>query len=402
MRVSTSEIYRQGVNSILDGQSKVGKTQLQISSGKRILSPSDDPSGAVQTLELSTALAVNSQFQRNNDIAIQKLGAEENTLNSVVNNLQRVRELVIQGNNDSQTGETRRYIASEIRQLFDEMLGLSNARDANGEYIFAGFRSETQPYVLDASGNVTYQGDDGQRFVQISPVRQVAIGDPGTEVFNNILSGNGVFTTAATDTNAGNGIMSTGEVVDLPTWQANSDTYTITFTAPDTYVITGTLGYNSGPQTYASGSDISFQGAQVSIEGTPAAGDTFTVASSTNQSIFETYQDLIGALELGGSNNPAQNALVHTRLNQALENLDQDLENISRIRSGIGARMNALDNQSEINSGLQLQLQTVKSSIEDLDYAEAIGRFQLQMTGLEAAQQTYVQIQGLSLFNFLR
>jgi flagellar hook-associated protein 3 FlgL len=407
MRVSTTEIYRQGVNSILDGQSKVGETQLQISSGKRILSPSDDPSGAVQTLELSTALAVNSQFQRNNDIVIQKLGAEENTLNSVVNNLQRVRELVVQGNNDSQTGETRGYIASEIRQLFDEMFGLANSRDANGEYIFAGFRSETQPYSLDASGNVSYQGDDAQRFVQISPVRQVAIGDPGSEVFNNILSGNGTFTTAATDTNTGNGIMSSGVVVDLPTWQANTDTYTLTFTEPTPgnleYEVTDSGGGSVlGPVPYQSGADISFQGVQVNIEGTPAAGDTFTVAPSTNQSIFETYQDLIGALELGGANNPAQNAQVHTRLNQALENLDQDLENISRIRSGIGARMNALDNQSEINSGLQLQLQTVKSSIEDLDYAEAIGRFQLQMTGLQAAQQTYVQIQGLSLFNFLR
>lgn len=401
MRVSTSEIYRQGVNSILEGQAQVGKTQLQISTGKRILSPADDPSGAVQTLELSTALAVNAQFQRNNDVALQKLGYEETSLDSVVSNLQRVRELTVQANNDSQNTDTREYIASEIRQLFDQMVSLGNSRDANGEYIFSGFRSDTQPFTSDAAGSVTYQGDDGQRFVQVSAVRQVAIGDPGSDVFNNILNGNGVISASANPANTGSGVLGPGVITDLATWQANEDTYTITFTAPDTYVVTGTLGFNSGPQPYQSGADISFQGAQTSIEGSPAAGDTFTVEPSTRQSIFETYQDLIGALELGG-NDAAQNAQVHTRLGQALQNLDQGLENISRIRSGIGARMNSLDDQSEINSGLQLQLQTVRSSIQDLDYAEAISRFQLQMTSLEAAQKTYVQIQGLSLFNFIR
>lgn len=401
MRVSTSEIYRQGVNSILDGQQKLGKTQLQISSGKRILSPADDPSGAVQSLELSTALSVNNQFQRNTDRVQQKLSAEETTLDSVVTNLQRVRELVVQGNNDSQVPESRAAIAAEIRQLRDEMYALANTRDANGEYLFAGFRSDTQAFSADSNGVVTYQGDDGQRFVQVSPVRQIAAGDPGTEVFNNILNGNGTFTSSASATNTGTGIIDVGTVTDPALWQANVDTYTISFTAPDTYVVTGTLGYNSGPQPYQSGADISFQGAQVRIEGSPATGDTFTVEPSTNQSIFETYQNIIDALE-SGSSDPVVRAQMHTELGHGLSNLDHDLDNVSNIRSIIGSRMNALDNQAEINEGMNLQLETVKSAIEDLDYAAAISQFQLQMTGLQAAQQTYIQVQGLSLFNFLR
>lgn len=401
MRVSTSEFYRQGVNAILDGQAKVGQTQLQISTGKRILSPADDPSGAVQSLELSTALAVNKQFQRNSDRVEQKLSAEETALDSVVTNLQRARELVVQGNNDSQTPETRRDIAAEIRQLRDEMLALANTRDANGEYLFAGFRTNTQPFSIGGGGAVSYQGDDAQRFVQISPVRQVASGDPGSDVFNNIPNGNGSFTTAATTTNTGTGTINVGTVTDTTTWQANVDTYTITFTAPDTYVVTGTLGYNSGPQPYVSEADISFQGAQVSISGAPATGDTFTVAPSSNQSIFETYQNIIDALE-SNSADPVIRAQFHTQLAHGLSDLDHDLDNISRVRSSVGARMNAIDDQSEINAGMNLQLQTVKSSIEDLDYAEAISQFQQQMAGLQAAQQTYIQVQGLSLFNFLR
>jgi flagellar hook-associated protein 3 FlgL len=405
-RVSTSELFRQGVNSILEGQAQVGKTSLQISSGKRITKPSDDPSGAIQSLQLSTSLAINTQFQRNNDIARQKLEYEEVTLDSVVTSLQRVRELVVQGNNDSQTQETRGYIASEIRQQLDELFSLSNTRDANGEYIFSGFRSKTQSFVRDAAGNVTYQGDNGQRSVQISPVRQIAIGDTGNDIFNRIRSGNGSFVTETTTTNTGTGSITVGQVLNPATWQANVDIYTVAITEPTPgnfeYTVTdSTAAVVAGPTAYQSGSDIQFQGISVSIEGEPAAGDSFTVTPSSDRSIFETYQAVINALE-SSSANPAINAQMHTELARGLAELENDLENLSKIRSRVGSRLNALDSQTEINSGADLQLRTVKSSIEDLDYASAISQFQQQLTGLEAAQQTYVQIQGLSLFNFIR
>jgi flagellar hook-associated protein 3 FlgL len=405
-RVSTSELFRQGVNSILEGQAQVGKTSLQISSGQRITKPSDDPSGAIQSLQLSTSLAINTQFQRNNDIARQKLEYEEVTLDSVVTSLQRVRELVVQGNNDSQTQETRGYIASEIRQQLDEIFSLANTRDSNGEYIFSGFRSDTQSFVRDAAGNVSYQGDDGQRSVQVSPVRQIAIGDTGSDVFNRIRSGNGSFVTQAATANTGTGSITVGQVLNPTTWQANLDTYTVAITEPTPgnfeYTVTdSSAAVVAGPAAYQSGADIQFQGISVNVEGQPAAGDTFTVTPSSDRSIFETYQAVITALE-SNSSNPATNAQMHTDLARGLAELENDLENLSKIRSRVGSRLNALDSQTEINSGADLQLRTVKSSIEDLDYASAISKFQQQLTGLEAAQKTYIQIQGLSLFNFIR
>lgn len=405
-RVSTSELFRQGVNSILEGQAKVGNTSLQISSGKRITKPSDDPSGAVQSLQLSTSLAINTQFQRNNDIAQQKLQYEELSLDSVVLSLQRVRELVVQANNDSQTEETRAHIAGEIRQQLDGVFSLANTRDANGEYIFAGFRSDTQAFVRDSSGTVTYQGDDGQRTVQVSPVRQVAIGDTGNTIFNQIPSGNGSFATQVTTTNTGTGSITVGQVLDPATWQANQDTYTVSITEPTPgnfeYTVTdSSAAVVAGPAPYLDGADIQFQGISVQVEGSPAAGDSFTITPSTNRSIFETYQSVVNALELN-STDPTVNAQMHTELARGLAELENDLENLSKIRSRIGARLNALDDQSEINSGASLQLKTVKSAIEDLDYASAISQFQQQLTGLEAAQKTYIQIQGLSLFNYIR
>jgi flagellar hook-associated protein 3 FlgL len=407
-RVSTSELFRQSVGTILEGQAQVGKTSLQIASGKRILSPADDPSGSVQSLELGTALAVNTQFQRNIDVATQKIQYEETALNSVVTNMQRVRELVVQANNDSQTADTRSYIASEIRQLLDEMVGLANSQDANGEYIFAGYRSNTQPFSIDSTGNVSYIGDDNQRYVQISPVRQVAIGNSGDDVFNNILDGNGSFTTSASTTNVGTAIIDTGRVTDLATWQANVDTYTVSISEPTPgnleYTVTDSAStVVAGPTAYASGADISVAAAgfQFSLEGEPAAGDTFSITPSTNKSIFDTYRDIANALE-SNSDDAAVRAQMHTILNQGLQELQTDLINVDRIRSGIGARLNALEGQSDINESAGLQLKTVKSAIEDLDYAEAISRFQQQLTGVEAAQKTYIQIQGLSLFDYIR
>ncbi len=404
VRLSTPQMFRQGTNAILDAQLRIGRTSLQVSTGKRILSPADDPSGAVQSLEVSNALAINGQFTRNADLARQKLSYEETVMQSIQDNIQRVRELIIQGNNDSQTPETRRHIAAELRQRYDELLQLANSRDANGEYIFAGYQSDTQPFVRSPSGVVNYAGDDRQRFVQISPVRQVAVGDSGQEVFLDIPNGNGTFVTGTVAGNTGSGSITTGTVVDLATWQATTaptDSYTISFTAPDTFVITGTNGYNSGPLAYQSGADIQFQGISVRIDGQPATGDSFTVAPSSPESLFETYRLAISTLEQGGGN-PTASAVLHTDLGRVLEQLDQGQLRMNDIRARIGARLNALDTQADINSGLDLQLRTVQSAIQDLDYAEAISRFQQQMTGLQAAQQTFIKIQGLSLFNFIR
>ena len=411
-RVSTSELFRQGVGTILEGQADVGKTSLQLASGKRILSPADDPSGSVQTLELGTALAVNTQFQRNIDVANQRIRYEEITLNSTVNNLQRVRELVVQANNDSQTAETRSFIAAEIRQRLDELVGLANSKDANGEYIYAGFRSNSQPFTIDASNNVSYIGDDGQRHIQISPVRQVAIGNSGNDVFNNILDGNGTFTTSTTTAagiNTGTGIIGAGFVSDSSQWVPDDYRINILNVNPDgTFDYDVTLDDGAGTPlvppvagTSQSGADISFLGVSVSIEGAPAVGDAFAVHQSQNKSIFDTYRDIINTLE-NDTGSAVNRGRLHTNLGQALQELDNDLTNVDRIRSSIGARLNALEGQSEINESAGLQIKTVKSAIEDLDYAEAISRFQQQLTGLDAAQKTYVQIQGLSLFNYIR
>lgn len=404
MRISTSQLHRAAVSAMLDQQAEISRTQEQLATGRRILRPSDDPAGSARILGLQEAQSTTEQYQENAQMARSRLGLEEASLVSVGNILQRVRELAIQGNNDTLSSEDRDSIAQEVRRQLDGLLALANTRDANNEYIFAGYQGFTQPFSATAAGGFNYAGDDGQRFLQVGPSRQMAIGDSGTEVFRAIKNGNGTFTTNSNPANNGSGVIDPGTVDG----SFVADTYTIAFTQalptdPITYSVTGvTSGVVIAAGTpYSDGADISFNGVRLRISGTPADGDSFTVSPSVNQDLFTTVQNLAQTLE-NGAGDAASRAQFRNAMNRFLADVDQGMENILAVRSRVGARLNALDEQQNLNEDFLLQIQSTISQIRDLDYAEAASRMNLQLIGLEAAQQTFVRVQGLSLFNYLR
>jgi flagellar hook-associated protein 3 FlgL len=290
MRISTSQIFRQSVDAMLEKQRELSKTELQVASGKRILNPSDDPSASVRILDLQEAQQRLVQYQRNAEVAVAKLDQEETALQSMENLLQRVRELTVQGNSDPVGVEGRAAIATEIRQHIDSFLQLANTQDANGEYIFSGFQSQTRPFEPDGSGGFSYLGDSGQRMVKIGDSREVAIGDPG----GSFEAVGGILNSLAVNLEAG----------------------------------------NADPN--------------------------------------------------------------------ALNDIDAALTGLLGTRAKVGARMNAIDDQKNANDAFELAVTKVRSSLEDLDYAEAISRFNQQLTALQASQQSFIKIQDLSLFNFLR
>jgi flagellar hook-associated protein 3 FlgL len=410
MRVSTTQIFRNGIDSIQQNQVELSRTQQQLASGRRILSPSDDPAGAVQALQLRSSVDKVEQYQRNADMLTQRLQLSETTVGSVVSGLQRVRELALQGNDATQTAESRRYIAGEIRQALGELQQLANSKDANGEYIFAGLSSFTQPFVAGAGGQVEFQGDQGQRSLQISAVRQVPVGDSGFDVFMSVPNGNGTFFVQDDPGNSGTGVIDAGSLVDAGAWIP--DTYTIEFgensAGERIYQIVGAVTGNVLPASgdvddapvYRSGEAISFNGIQTSIQGVPEAGDRFVVEPSARRDLFGIYGGLADALEAPVTNGAAQ-ARLNNAVNRALVDLDQGLGRLLDTQASLGARLNTVDTQRNINESQILQLRTNISGIEDLDYAEAISRFNLQQAALQAAQQTYVQVQRLTLFNFL-
>ncbi|MGY8832834.1 MAG: flagellar hook-associated protein FlgL, partial [Pseudomonadales bacterium] len=164
--------------------------QEQISSGNRILTPADDPVASVRLLQLEQQQAVLGQYKENLTAAKNSLTQEETTITSVVNVLQRIRELAVQAGGGALSGNDRRSIAKELSEREGELLNLMNSRNARGEYLFSGFLGKTEPFLRNPDGTYSYQGDEGQRSLQVAGSSNVAINDNGKRLFEDVANAN--------------------------------------------------------------------------------------------------------------------------------------------------------------------------------------------------------------------
>jgi len=400
MRISSIEQFQQGIDSILNQQAKLNQTQLQLATGKKVLKPSDDPAVATQLLNLSSLKANNLQYDRNINTAQNELELQESVLASSGNVLQRVRELVIQANNATQSSQTREAIADEISNLADELLQLANTKSPSGEYIFAGYNSRTPAFAKSGAGYV-YQGDQGQRLLQVSEDTQLAVRDNGADLFQGMMTGDGRFLLETPASNTGDGIVKMSSTID-----SIGDDYTMVFTQanagdPITYSVSGAASGVVAAGTYQSGEAIAFNGISIEIEGGPTNGDSYQVNRSVRQDVFQSVQSIADAL-LAGGDTVAQSSKRVNDLGQSISTMDQALEHLQSRRTIIGNRLQALDTRADENANGLLRLERQTSELNDLDFAEAVSRLNLQTTALQAAQQAYIKIQGLSLFNYLR
>lgn len=400
MRVSTSWMQQQSVGSMMSRQGDLSDLNTQFSSGKRINQPSDDPVGAARALDLTHLVAEAAQYQRNITSANARLGLEDQSLSNTSDVLGRVRTLLLQAANGSQTDETRGDMAAEIVQLRQQLLGQANSTDGQGEYIFAGNRTGTQPFA--SQGGVTYLGDGGQRMVAAGAGLQVATGDAGSAVFMDIATGNGTFAVSAAGTNTGSAVAGATSVSDHSAKPSawDGDDYSIVFTAANAYEVRDGSGavLDSGSHDADKGGSVTFRGAQVAFSGTPAAGDAFTLGASARQDVFTTLDNIIKTLRTPNGGN----AQMQNDINTQFANLDQAIDSITRTRGMVGARMNALDQQGGLNDDLTLQYKSSLSDVQDLNYYDAISQLSTQTTALQAAQQVFTKIQGSKLFDYLR
>ncbi len=199
MKVSTSGMHQRSLNALLQQQSALNESQIKLSTGKKIVTPSDDPVIAARIIDLKQDMSMVSQYQDNIDTLDQRLSLEESTLRNVVNLMHRVRELTVQGLNDSNLFEDRRAIAAELDQINDTLLSLANTRNANGDYLFSGFQSNTQSFTKTTGtpNTYVYNGDANQRNIQISEIQQIADGHGGEAIFGTVGTDN-IFETIET------------------------------------------------------------------------------------------------------------------------------------------------------------------------------------------------------------
>lgn len=400
-RISLTQIFGQGLRGILNVQTQLTKTQNQISANTRILTPADDPIGASRVLQLESQLALVSQYKTNIQSASTSLELEDTQLDSVNKLLTRVRELAINAGDGALSVIERRAIAEEISTRLDELAALANTRSASGEYIFAGYQGEQAPFVK-VGNDYIYRGDDGQRMIQIASSTQVAVGDSGNGIF--VAVGSPRLTGTAAAGNTGTATISNGQVIDQAQFNTSfNGSYTINFTSATTYDIVPAGG---GPAvvtgaTYTSGEPIEFNGAQLRIVGTPVAGDSFGVAPPATQSVFTTVGKLVDGLR-SLTDSPDDLLRLKDLISESLDNLDSAEANIGVVRSRVGARMNTLDATLDLHLGTELVTKKILSDVRDLDYTAAFTQLTQEVFVLQAAQQSFSRISGLSLFDYLR
>jgi len=399
MRISTRQIYTQGIEAFQQQQQKLAKLQQQISSGVRLNKPSDDPAAASRVLELEQNVSVNLQYQANISLAEQRLGQQDAVMKTYADLLNRVRELAIQGNNAPLDLVSRSAIAAELDERLNELYSLANTTDANGDYLFAGYQNSSLPFTPATTGSidhVNFNGDAGTRSIQISKVRQMEIDISGQSIFMEIPSAVALREIPAV-ANAGSGIIAPASVVDSSVYVAGD--YEIRFVAPgvyDVFDVAGGVNIVTGA-TYTDSQDINFQGVQTSITGVPAVGDVFTVSPGQYQDVFSMVSNLADTLR-----NAPTDAVRAANIAQSLGDLDAALDVSLNVRTTVGGKLNAIESQRDENEAQVLVAEKTLSSLRDTDLAEAISQLTLEQTTLEAAQAVFARITSSSLFNFLK
>ncbi len=395
-RISTAGLHSAVITQMLAQQARLSDTQTQIASGKRIQSPADDPIAATQITAMEQARTQLAQYGKNADALTSRLNVGEQAMADATNLLQRVRELTVQSNSAALDASARRSIGAELSARVQELQDLANRRDANGEYLFAGLSSQTQPFSRDASG-VVYAGDQGTRALEISADQRVVDGFSGYQTFMNVPQGNGTFSVTE-GVHVGASSIDSGQITNAAAWVPGS--YTLQFTAPDTWQVVDAASAVVATGAYTSGSTIAFNGAQVVVSGTPAIGDTYAIAPAGKESVFTTIDTLITSLTTA-LDGPVGRSTLNTQAGSALTQLDQALAHLINQRAEIGARLNTVDNANAARQQLDDSLTGSVGKLQDLDYATAVSAMNQQLLGLQAAQAAYGRISQLSLFNYL-
>jgi flagellar hook-associated protein 3 FlgL len=409
MRISSSQYFNLNVASMSDQQSTLASMYQQISSGKRILTASDDPLGAAQAVQLTLKSGALAQYSTNQTTALSSLQQEDSTLGNVSSVLQSIQTQIVHAGDGSLTDADRTSVANTIQGLRDQLFSLANTTDSNGNYIFSGLKGGTAPFSNDPSGvGANYSGDFGQRSVQISEGRSISVGDTGVSIFQSVSPTESDPVSSAGASNTGTATIGPVSMSDASN-AGNASKYTITFSVSQTDGST-TYSIKSNPVDstlptnvpYTSKSDITLGGQKVTIEGAPADGDTFTVqpAATDNNDIFSTLDSIVSALKQP-TGTPAAQATLTNALTTAGTKINNTFNNVLSAQTVVGGREQEVQSTQTAMQTSQTQTASDIANLTSIDLVSSISQYELTQNSLQAAQMAFSQIQKMSLFDYI-
>ncbi|WP_060485930.1 flagellar hook-associated protein 3 [Pseudomonas sp. NBRC 111123] len=319
MRISTAQFYASSAANYQRNYSNVIKTNEEASSFVRVNTAADDPVGAARLLQLGNQADMLAQYKTNATNITNSLNQTETTLNSINTILTRVNELALESGNAGYTDTERKAKAAELGQLEDQLLSLMNSRDENGQYLFAGSKTDTAPFVRNADGTYTYQGDQTQQELQVGDMLKMAGNSSGYSVFEQALNTSRTSTSmTAPAVDDGRVKLSNGQVSGSVTYNdrfRSGQPYTITLLSSTKFSITdsqgndvtaeATQGGSFDPNT-TGGSMVSFRGVDLRLNINLQDGDVPDTAVAGHTFTLQSKPDTITATRSPGNPSSAQ------------------------------------------------------------------------------------------------
>lgn len=315
VRIATSNFYERSLTNLRTRQSALDRAQMELATGKKILKPSDDPTGANTAIRLRKEIEVSDRYITAQTTAERFNLLSENAVATMTDVLFRAEELLLTSTNGTMDLNSLGAIAEELQERIIQFEGVANSKNANGDYIFSGFQTKTQTYTKDEFGYNIYNGDDGQREVLIAAGFQLKVNDPGSQFIENVPSSGKTFLPTRNPGNPSASEISMGFVVKQKEFESTTPPvytapYTVNFLAGagagqvrvevrDNGGTVVPLEPNKGAfADITPGSAIEFNGIEIKTQETPPpqAGDTFQLDESDQTSILWTLQRAIDAM----------------------------------------------------------------------------------------------------------
>ncbi|MGU5761739.1 flagellar hook-associated protein FlgL [Aeromonas hydrophila] len=402
MRITTNMVYNRNISSLNGANERLSTAYEQLMTGNKFKTAGEDPSGMSQKLALTKEIDLFKQYGVNGSLLENSLGHEETVL-SALNTAMTSAQTLIQKANDSAVGyEDRQAIASELEGLQKQMFDLMNSKNSQGEYIFGGNQSKTQPFIQDASGNYVFQGDTGQRNIQVSPTVQIPANDSGFNLFEIVPTRR---TSSAGSANIQVGVADQGNFDSFyrnnydPSLASNQYTVNTIAGTPDTYEIRDGGGALLQSGDYVAGNKIPFNGLELTLS-LPAgsAAQNFVLDPPQNNNILDGMSDFITALRdpnITPDTFQLKVADATAHMKNARLNVDQGL-------GEIGGRMNGLEQVMGSNDGLSTLNEQARAKVSEADLYEVIATLSKEDAALSATQLSFSKISKLTLFDYIR
>lgn len=421
IRLSTSQMYSSSMNGILQSNNRLNTVNNQMTSGKRVLSPADDPVAAAQTLNSKTRMAIVEQYNRNLDFGDKNLSLTESVLDQTETALIGLKERAIQLGSDQWSDEQIKASGVEVKEMLNHLQGLLNTRNESGEYIFAGSQAGQRAY----EGNI-FQGDSVEREAQVADDTFIKMLTSGARVFegldigadklkptydpNKTIPDPDVAKNFAPDPDEPTNFIldADGDKIPDPVKFTETPVGSGIFVVNETYVGAdpGTVVLDPTKFTETPVGSGIFQpnaGADVTMKPDPSnLGFTNDPAQYGEDGAYPN--NMLGVLQhlvdATGNGNPA-GPVNKEAIRNAIQNIDVAFDKVSQSRSQIGARQNTLAAVKESNTDFKDFAAKSISDLEELDYSEAYVRLQTSLMSYQAGMQASGKVAGLSLFNYM-